>query len=238
MNHKSLTFIMVIICPTIKTCLAATLPYNTITTNSMTTTTYWPPKLSTRQTNWILPTPSNLPKPSPFRKLSSLITDPKFEVTMAATADSALRMNRQIFDHSSSSIAPTNLPKLHNIAINPYAQSLNVELETAFATVATYASNNNNNNNNNVKTPPEVATNKLNVDQSPTGAASTTITALNDISTFDWHRYFSMEDNSSVFDLKLQQLQTQPKQQPETTADEVYQLKRSREIEINFNKTL
>lgn len=232
MNHKNLTFIMVIIWPTIKTCLAATLPYNTITTNSMTTTTYWPPKLSTRQTNWILPTPSNLPKPSPFRKLSSLITDPKFEVTMAATADSALRMNR----HSSSKAA-TNIPQLHNIAINPYAQSLNAELETAFATVATYASNNNNNNNN-VKALPEVATNKLNVDQSPTGAASATITALNDVSRFDWHRYFSMEDNSSVFDLKLQQLQTQPKQQPEPTADEVYQLNRSREIEINFNKTL
>ncbi|KAI8124320.1 hypothetical protein FF38_03312 [Lucilia cuprina] len=216
MNHKNLTFITIIIwAAALDTCRCFALQSDT------TITTYWPPKVLEPQINW------KQQAPSPFRKLSS--ADSLQQQTFNE-AESPLRIDRKLlFDHSTvRSAGAATVMDLHNININPYAQSLNAELEIAFATVASYNNNNSYNNKDLTrKTLPVAAANNLNVDQSPTGAvASTDVDAV----SLEWYRYFTTEEVSSM------QQPTKQLQQSDLKAAEVYQAKRLREM--IFNKSL
>ena len=233
MNHKFLIFINVILWSILGTCPTATaFQSNARNTNmdaSATTSAHWPPRVYNENLNynWILPAPS------PFRKLSAAAS------LQRATnfAESPLRIERKLYPlllHATPAAA-SNVMDLHNIDINPYAQSLNAEFEIAFATVASYdnsnknnntninnhnnvLNNNNNNNYNNMAVKlPVAATNNLNVDQSPTGADSSDAA----LRSFDWHRYFAMaDDNDDHITFNRQQ-----QQQLASTANEVYQAK-------------
>lgn len=242
MNHKELVFIIVIMLSILGNCLTATaLQSSTRASKTQTSATtasasYWPPRIKNENFNWILPAPS------PFRKLSAAASLQR----ATGLSESPSRIERKLYHltlHATPATA-TNEMVLHNIDINPYAQSLNAELEIAFATVASYANSNknnnninnhnnilNNNNSNNGIKQPVAAANNLNVDQSPTGADFSDAA----FEAFDWHRYFAMSvdnDDRSIFEQHQQQQDVQQKQQfrLEPTADAVYQAKRNKVI--------
>ena len=247
MNHKVLIFINAILCSILGTCPTAAFAFQsnnrkTNTDASATTSSHWPPRVYNKNPNynWILPAPS------PFRKLSAAASLQR----AINFAESPLRNERKLYPlllHATPAAA-SNVMDLHNIDINPYALTLNAELEIAFATVASYANSNknnntninnhknvlNNNNNNNksmaVKQP-VAATNNLNVDQSPTGADSSDAA----LRSFDWHRYFTMtvgNDDRSIFEQHQQQRQQQH-QLASTTANAVYQAKLNKVMDFH-----